>query len=153
MPTFRYEAAHENARVETGELEAESIRAARANLRARGLLPISVEPAGRSAAGGEVSAYRLSTAELALATRQLASLVNAGLPLDMALATLVEQADSEAQREVFRSVRADVTSGHRLADGLARHPRVFPQVYCATVAAGEQAGSFGTVLERLAQYL
>lgn len=153
MPTFRYEATREDARLETGELEAESARAARADLRARGLLPLSVVPAGRASTDGEFSRFRLSTAELALNTRQLASLINAGLPLDMALATLVDQSDSEAQREVFRSVRADVTSGHRLADGLARHPRVFPQVYCATVAAGEQAGSFGTVLERLAQYL
>ena len=154
MTTFRYEAAHENARVETGELEADSARAARATLRVRGLVPISVVAAGQSgAASGGISTYRLSTSELALATRQLASLLTAGLPLDMALSTLVEQADSEAPREVFRAVRADVTSGHRFADGLARHPKVFPQVYFATVAAGEQAGSFGTVLERLAQYL
>ena len=71
----------------------------------------------------------------------------------MALATLVEQADGDAQREVFRAVRADVIAGHRFAEALGRHPRVFPQVYFATVAAGEQAGSFSLVLERLAQYL
>lgn len=154
MATFRYEAARANARIESGELEADSARAARAALRARGLLPISVEPAGSTgAASREVSRHRLPPAELALATRQLASLISAGLPLDLALSTLAEQADSEAQREVFRTVRSDVASGYRLADALARHPRVFPQVYCATVAAGEQAGSFGTVLERLAQYL
>ncbi|HWQ37238.1 MAG TPA: type II secretion system inner membrane protein GspF [Burkholderiales bacterium] len=154
MATFRYEAARANARIESGELEADSARAARTALRARGLLPISVEPAGSTGAKSrEVSRNRLPPAELALATRQLASLISAGLPLDLALSTLAEQADSEAQREVFRTVRSDVASGYRLADALARHPRVFPQVYCATVAAGEQAGSFGTVLERLAQYL
>lgn len=154
MPTFRYEAAHEDARIETGEIEADSARAARALLRARSLVAISVEAAGLAAdTSGRISTRRLSTAELAMATRQIASLLTAGLPLDMALATLVEQADSEAQREVFRAVRADVTSGHRFADGLARHPKAFPPVYCATVAAGEQVGSFGTVLERLAQYL
>lgn len=153
MPTFRYEAAREDGRAEKGELEAESARAARADLRARGLLPIALQPVGGAATGGAASSYRLSTADLALATRQLASLINAGLPLDTALAALVEQSDGEAQREVFRAVRADVTAGHRLVDGLARHPRAFPPVYCATVAAGEQAGSFGTVLERLAEYL
>jgi general secretion pathway protein F len=153
MPTFRYEAAQGDAQVETGELEADSPRAARAALRARGLVAISVEAVGQRAESKAASRGRLSTSDLALATRQLATLINAGLPLDMALSTLVEQTDSEAQREVFRAVRADVTSGHRLADALARHPKVFPQVYCATVAAGEQAGSFGMVLERLALYL
>ena len=154
MTTYRYEAAHEDARIETGELEADSARAVRAALRARGLVAISVEAAGLAGeASGRISSRRLSTAELALATRQIASLLTAGLPLDIALATLVEQADNEAQREIFRAVRADVTSGHRFTDGLARHPKVFPPVYCATVAAGEQVGNFGTVLEGLAQYL
>jgi general secretion pathway protein F len=118
------------------------------------LVPISVETAGKAEAGSQtVGKRRLSTSDLALATRQLATLINAGLPLDMALATLVEQSDGEAQREVFRAVRAEVTAGHRFAEALARHPRVFPPVYCATVAAGEQAGNFGSVLERLAGYL
>jgi general secretion pathway protein F len=154
MPTFRYEAAHENARIEAGELEADSARAARAALRARGLVAISVEAVGQGGAvSGGVSRRRLSMSELALATRQLASLIGAGLSLEVALSTLVDQSDGEAQRAMFREVRADVTSGHRFADALARHPGVFPPVYCATVAAGEQAGSFAAVLERLAQYL
>ena len=154
MPTFRYEAAHDNARIEAGEIEADSTRAARAALRARGLVPISVEAVAQAgAAAGGISRSRLPASELALATRQLASLIGAGLSLEAALSTLVEQADTEAQQVLFRAVRADVTSGHRFADALARHPGVFPPVYCASVAAGEQAGSFATVLERLAQYL
>jgi len=154
LSTFRFEAANDDARVESGELEADSPRAARAALRARGLVPISVEAVRRvGAASGPLFARGLGTSELALATRQLASLLTAGLPIDVALATLVEQSDSQTQREVFRAVRADVTAGNRFADALARHPKVFPQVYFATVAAGEQAGSFSTVLERLADYL
>jgi general secretion pathway protein F len=154
VATFRFEAAHEDARLESGELDADSARSARAALRARGLVPISVEAVRQSGeASTALSARRLGASELALATRQLASLLTAGLPLDVALATLVEQADGDAQREIFRAVRADVTAGHRFADALGRHPRVFPQVYFATVAAGEQAGSFSLVLERLAQYL
>jgi len=154
VATFRFEAAHEDARVEAGELEADSARAARAALRARGLVPISVEAVDkRGQAFSRLSSRGLGASDLALATRQLASLLTAGLPLDVALATLVEQADSDAQREVFRGVRADVTAGHSLADALARYPKVFPQVYYATVAAGEQAGSFSIVLERLAQFL
>lgn len=154
MTTFRFEAAHEDARLETGELEADSARAARAALRARGLVPISVQALSATHAGRTRSASRrLGASDLALATRQLASLLTAGLPLDVALATLVEQADGDAQRAIYRAVRADVTGGHRFADALARHPKVFPPMYCATVAAGEQAGDFGMVLERLAQYL
>jgi general secretion pathway protein F len=154
VPTFRFEAAHDDARLEKGELEADSARAARAALRARGLVPISVEAlGGAGAARAPARQVRLGAVELALATRQLASLLAAGLPLDVSLATLADQSDSKAQREVFRAVRADVMAGHRLAEALARHPRVFPPVFVATVAAGEQAGSFATVLERLADYL
>src|SRR5262249_20832038 len=125
MATFRFEAAHDDARVEAGELEADSARAARAALRARGLVPISVEAVHKGGkAFSRLSSRGLRASDLALATRQLASLLTAGLPLDVALATLVEQADSDAQREVFRAVRADVTAGHSLADALARHPNV-----------------------------
>ena len=154
MATYRFEAAHQSGSVEKGEVDADSARAARSQLRARGLVPISVQAhSGEHAGGGAGSRFRLSEADLALVTRQLASLLTAGLQLDVALATLVEQAEDDGQREVFRAVRADVLAGHRFAEALERHPRVFPRVYCATVAAGEQAGSFGIVLERLAQYL
>jgi general secretion pathway protein F len=153
MPTFRFEAANDDANLERGELDAESAKAARAALRARGLVPVSVEALATGDDRGPRGRARFGPADLALATRQLASLLTAGLPLDVALATLADQADGEAQRQVFRAVRADVTAGHRFAEALSRHPRVFPPVYVATVAAGEQAGSFATVLERLADYL
>jgi len=154
MTTYRFEAAHQTGKLERGEIDADSARIARNQLRARGLVPISVEAQGADASpGSSGSRYRMRETELALATRQLSSLLIAGLQLDVALATLVEQAEDERQREIFRTVRADVLAGHRFAEALERHPRVFPRVYCATVAAGEQAGSFGIVLERLAQYL
>ncbi len=154
MATFRFEAAHATGRLERGELEADNARAARAVLRGRGLTPVSVEAAGTSGATAVVeSKRRIGATDLALVTRQLASLLTAGLPLDSALATLADPTGSNDLREVLRAVRADVVAGHRFADALARHPKAFPRVYCATVAAGEQAGSFGTVLERLAQYL
>ncbi|MGD8476174.1 MAG: type II secretion system inner membrane protein GspF [Burkholderiales bacterium] len=154
MATYRFEAARESGAVEKGEIDADNPRSARSQLRARGLVPISIAAQGEAEAKpGEGSRYRMRQAELALVTRQLASLLTAGLQLDVALATLVQQCEDEAQRDVFRTVRADVLAGHRFATALERHPRVFPRVYCATVAAGEQAGSFGLVLERLAQYL
>ena len=152
MPTFRYEAAHDSGRIEKGVLDADSARAVRAQLRTRGLAAILVEGIDGGAATS-AGAPAIGAATLALATRQLASLLSAGLPLDAALSTLAEQADDPRQRHLFRAVRADVVAGQRLADALARHPRAFPRVYCATVAAGEEAGDFGKVLERLAQYL
>ncbi|UCH49316.1 MAG: type II secretion system inner membrane protein GspF [Betaproteobacteria bacterium] len=154
MATYRFEAARQTGAVEKGEIDADSPRSARSQLRARGLVPISLVVQGDvelTAGGG--SRYRMREAELALVTRQLASLMNAGLQLDVALATLIQQAEDDAQRDIFQTVRADVLAGHRFAAALERHPRVFPRVYCATVAAGEQAGSFGLVLDRLAQYL
>ena len=154
MTTYRFEAAHETGTLEKGEIDADSVRAARSQLRARGLVPISVEAQSQGESkSGAGARYRMGEAELALATRQLASLLTAGLQIDVALATLVEQAEDERQRDIFRAVRADVLAGHRFAEALERHPRVFPRVYCATVAGGEQAASFGIVLERLAQYL
>ena len=154
MPAYRFEAVGDDGQVEKGELDAESPRAARAQLRGRGLVAVSVEPLGATAgAAGTARRGRMGSAPLALATRQLASLLNAGLPLDVALSTLADQVDDRAHREIFRAVRSDVLAGHRLADALAQHPRAFPPIYCATVSAGEQAGSFGKVLERLAQYL
>jgi len=154
MATYRFEAALESGAVERGEIEADSARTARGALRARGLVPIDVQALGQpDSKVGSGSSYRMREADLALATRQLASLLTAGLQLDVALSTLLDQADEPAHREIFRAVRADVLAGHRFAEALERHPGVFPRVYCATVAAGEQAGNFGGVLERLAQYL
>lgn len=153
MTMFRFEAAQEDGRLEKGEIEADTARAARTVLRSRGLVPVSVSATtgGGDATRGSRSALRES--ELAMATRQFASLLGAGLPLEAALSTLTEQTADEPRHAVFREVRADVMAGHRLADALARHPRSFPPIYCATVAAGEQAGSFATVLERLARHL
>ena len=155
MTMFRFEAAQDDGRLEKGEIEADTARAARTVLRSRGLVPISVAATTTTGDDPARSNTRaaLRESELALATRQLASLLGAGLPLEAALTTLTEQTAHEPRHAVFREVRADVMAGHRLADALARHPRSFPPIYCGTVAAGEQAGSFATVLERLARYL
>ena len=134
MATYHFEAARQSGAVEKGEVDADSARAARNQLRARGLVPILVEPIGHAqSARGPRTRYRMREADLALATRQLASLLTAGLQLDVALSTLAAQAEDTAQREIFRAVRADVLAGHRFAAALENHPGVFPRVYCATV--------------------
>lgn len=152
MPSFRFEAADPAGRIEQGLIEADSARAARTTLRARGLVPLSVDDvAQRTATGWQ--RRRFSESELALATRQFASLLAARLPLANALAATVEGAENPAVREVFAAVRSDVVAGHRLADALAQFPREFSEVYRATVAAGEESGDLAKVMERLAAYI
>ena len=153
MPSFRFEAADAAGRIEKGLLEADSAASARAALRARGLVPLEVGALAAEQRARRSIRRRFSEAELALATRQLASLLGAGLPVAQALAATIEQAEEPAVREVFAAVRSDVFAGHRLAEALAQFPREFPDVYRASVAAGEDSGELGGVMERLAGYL
>src|SRR5882672_7072804 len=151
MPSFRFEASDSAGRIEKGLVEADSAVAARAALRARGLVPLDVDALARRKPG--LGRRRFSEAELALATRQLASLLTAGLPIAQALGGAIEQAEDRAVREVFAAVRSDVFGGHRLAEALAQFPREFPDVYRASVSAGEDSGELAGVMERLATYL
>src|SRR3989442_2546808 len=148
MPSFRFEASDSAGRIEKGLVEADSAHAARAALRARGLIPLDIDVlVGKRR---PFQRRRFSEAELALATRQLASLLTAGLPIAQALGAAIEQAEDRAVREVFATVRSDVFGGHRLAEALAQFPREFPDVYRASVAAGEDSGELAGVMERLA---
>ena len=94
----------------------------------------------------------ISTADLSLFTRQLATLVRAGLPLEESLLAVSQQTEKPRVQSIVLGVRAKVMEGHPLADGLADFPRVFPEIYRSTVAAGEQSGKLDGILERLADY-
>ncbi|MFM8548266.1 MAG: type II secretion system F family protein, partial [Betaproteobacteria bacterium] len=154
MTAFRYEAADALGHTETGLIDADSPRHARAMLRERGLTPLEVNPLQVSA-GQTATALgpRLRSGDLALATRQLASLLAARLPLEQALDVVIEQADRRLLRERFAAVRAEVVSGQSFANALARFPRDFPEVYRALVSAGEQSGDLAGVMTRLADYV
>ncbi len=153
MPSFRFEATDPAGRIEQGLIDAESARAARSALRARGLVPLAVDALGAGAARPALfRRRRFSEAELALATRQFASLLAARLPMAQALAATIEQAEDRAVRETFAAVRSEVVAGHRLAEALGQFPREFPEVYRATVAAGEESGELARIMERLADY-
>ncbi len=152
MPAYRFEAATDAGRIEQGVLDADSPRHARALLRDRGLAPIRVD-ALQASANTRPTGARLRTSELALATRQLASLLSARLPIEQALATVVEQAERRAVRERFAAVRSDVVAGQTLSQALAKYPRDFPEVYRALVSAGEHSGDLGVVMARLADYI
>ncbi|GAA5235102.1 type II secretion system protein GspF [Verticiella sediminum] len=154
MPSFRFEAADATGRIERGTLDADTARGARNQLRARGLTPLQVEDAGAASAQARGwFAPRLTDAELAWATRQMASLLSARLPLEETLSATAEQAERRYLAEVLAGVRSDVRAGHRLADALGSRPRDFPEIYRALVAAGEESGNLAQVMEKLADYI
>jgi general secretion pathway protein F len=158
MPAFRYEAVDAGGATKKGVLNADSARSARSELRTQGLVPLKVDAiaAQVDAAGVAKSrgfGERLSATELALFTRQLASLLEAGLPLEQAFTALLEQAERPYMRDLIASIRSEVIGGASLSDVLGRHPRDFAEIYRALVASGEQIGQLSRVLSRLADYI
>jgi general secretion pathway protein F len=154
MAAFQYEALATNGRVKRGVLESDSARQARARLREEGLTPVSVEQieiTGKPARGLRPR-RGLSAAALALLTRQLATLLAAGLTVEQTLNALIDQAETVPERALLAAVRSDVLAGHSLARSLGAHPAVFPELYRTLVEAGERSGRLPDVLLRLADY-
>lgn len=155
MGAFEYTAVDAAGKERRGILEGDTARQVRQLLRERQLLPISVaEVAEREASRQQTFTLRrsMSADDLALVTRQLATLVHSSLPLEEALLAVSEQTESPRVKSVLIGVRSKVMEGHTLADGFGDFPRAFPEIYRATVAAGEQSGHLDAVLERLADY-
>lgn len=156
MPAYKYEALDGNGKSSTGIVEAESMKAARSHLRGLQLVPLGLTPvAVTEGAGGRkrFSPKAFSSSGLAVWTRQLAGLVAAGLPLERALTALADEAEEQRQRDLIAHLRSEVNGGATFARALGSVPREFDDVYRAVVAAGEQSGALGTVLERLADDL
>jgi general secretion pathway protein F len=155
---FEYTALDSAGQSHKGVLEGDTARHVRALLREKALLPVAVAEVvareARDQRGGTRFGLlrRVSTTELSLLTRQLATLVRAALPLEEALLAVSQQTERPRVQSILLGVRARVMEGHTLAAGLADFPRVFPEIYRATVAAGEQSGHLDVVLERLAEY-
>ncbi len=156
MGAFEYIAVDNRGKETKGLIEGDTAKQVRGLLRERKLLPLQVteiaqKEARRSGAG--ISLRRgISAMDLALVTRQLATLVRSGLPLDESLQAVGEQSEKPRLKSILLGVRARVMEGHTLADGLGDFPQAFPEIYRATVAAGEQSGHLDAVLERLADY-
>jgi general secretion pathway protein F len=160
MPAYSYEALDTDGKTRTGTLEADTPKAARGMLRAQKLVPLKVEALGadKGAEGnsGQVNFSRrkaFNATQLAIWTRQLAGLVSAGLPLERSLASLADEAETPAQRDVVAIVRAEVNGGSTLGAALGQHPREFSRIYVAVIGAGEHSGQLGLVLARLADEL
>ena len=154
MPAFDYQAQDANGRTCRGQQEADSARHARQILRERGLRITRLSGAKKSRPGGRhgQAGTRLGVTDLALLTRQLATLIHAGLPLEEALSAVTAQSEKTAVSNVLAAVRNRVTEGHALATALSAFPRAFPELFRATVAAGERSGHLGHVLGQLADY-
>jgi general secretion pathway protein F len=156
MSGYKYEAIATDGKVRRGVLESDSPRQARARLREQGMLPVEVEPIAPQQGGAAVSRFvrrrRLSTLALALLTRQLATLLGAGLTIEQALNALIDQSEHDTERQLLAAVRGDVLAGQALARALGRHPAAFPEIYVTLVDAGERSGRLADVLARLADY-
>ncbi len=155
MGAYSYQALNEQGRKVKGILEGDSARLIRAQLREKKLKPIEVAPVAEKAQKASRSTFartKIKSAELALITRQLATLIQANLPLDEALAATAQQTKKENIKSLLLEVRSRVVEGHTLAYSLGESPKVFNELYRSMVKAGEHAGFLGVVLERLADY-
>jgi general secretion pathway protein F len=161
MAAFDYIALDAKGKELKGVIEGDGAKQVRQILRDKGLMPLEItESLKKSQSTNKSSGLNkplflqrsISSTELALLTRQLATLVQAALPLDETLSAVADQADKPRIKSMLYSIRSRVLEGHTLAVGLADYPKVFPELYRATVDAGEQSGHLDTVLERLADY-
>jgi len=155
MGAFEFVALDNKGKESKGLLEGDTAKHVRQLLRERHLLPISVNEVAKkeSRRQGKLTIRRgLSASELALLTRQLATLAQSGLPLEESLLAVSQQNENPRTQSILMGVRSRVMEGHSLADGLADFPQAFPELYRATVAAGEQSGHLDAVLERLAEF-
>lgn len=152
MSAFEYTALEKTGRTRQGVLEGDTPRQVRQQLRKQGLTPLTIETVVKSTSQRRRRYFRVSATELALLTRQLATLVRSSLALEEALRAMAEQSETARLKSLLLAVRGRVLEGHSLADSLNDFPSIFSELYRATIAAGEQSGHLEVVLERLADY-
>ena len=156
MAVFKFEALDATGKLNKGTIEGDTVRLARSRLRDMQLTPLKVDALEDDSAVGSTlhlfSKRRFSSAELSLVTRQISTLLTAGLTVDQALSAIVEQSDTDYTKEVMQDVRAEVMSGSTLSRALAKYPKIFPDIYRALVYAGEESGELAKVTLRLAEY-
>jgi len=155
MAAFEYLAIDTDGRDRKGVLQGDTPRQVRQKLREQALSPVRIVEVKGETKGARIRLQfrrRVSNTELAVLTRQMATLLRAGLPLEETLHTVAKQTDAAAVKNVVMAVRSAVLEGHSLASALGDFPRVFPDYYVATVGAGEQSGHLDIPLDRLADY-
>ena len=160
MAAFEYQALDAKGKTVKGITTGDHAKQVRAELRAQGLMPVSVksvseskadEAQGRSGKAG--SKIKIKTNDLSIMTRQMATLLDSGMTVEETLSAIIKQAEGHKMKAVMSDIRALVTEGHSLSDAIALYPNSFPEIYRASISAGEQSGTLDKVLERLADYL
>ena len=154
MPSYRYEALDGDGRSRYGSIEALTPRAARDALRSQGLAPVEIGAPSEVAQAGSGGWQRgLSSDEVSLVTRQLATLLMSGTPLEQSLAAIAQQAERLTVRKSLERVRAGVVAGQNLSQAMSGQPQTFAPLYRGLVAVGGETGQLAGVLARLADYL
>lgn len=155
MPAFAYKALDARGKNKSGVLEGDTARQIRQQLREKSLIPVEVEQVAEEKTSDSSFSFfspTISSGDLALLTRQLATLIEAALPIEEALLAVAEQSEKPRHKNMMMAVRSKVVEGHSLAKALGDFPRIFDNLYRAMVAAGERSGHLDTVLSRLADY-
>lgn len=160
MPVFEYAGIDSKGKRVTGQIDAENERAARVKIRRLGVFPTTMNLEGEAKGGGglgrdfDLSKYfqRVKTQDVAVMTRQLATLVGAHIPLVDSLSALADQLENPKLKSIIARAREKVTEGTKLSDAIRGHPKVFSDVFINMVNAGEQSGTLDTVLSRLADF-
>jgi general secretion pathway protein F len=153
MAGFRYQAYAPDGTLNTGVLEADSARQARAQLRGKGLTPYRVDVIEVRGATSASARLKLSRADLTRVTRSIATVLEAGLNIDEAFSALVAQAETQKEKQILAAVRSEVLAGNTLADAIALFPATFDDLYRTLVASGELAGKLPQVLGKLADHM
>lgn len=158
MPVYEYTAISAQGRKSKGTVEAENVRMARQKLRASSIFPTDIrEGITQAQASKDIKRFlgsnRVKLKDLAIATRQLATLAGAGLPLVSALLALADQTEAQALKRIIIDIKERVEEGSSMAKALAAFPKAFPKLYINMVASGEASGTLDSVLENLANYL
>lgn len=159
MPVFEYQALNNSGKAIKGTIDADSIRSARQKLRSQNIFPTTIKESLKASQESKkkdvkrlFSMERVTLKEVTIATRLLATLASAGLPLVSALQSLSEQLNSVVFRRIIMDVKERVEQGSSLAKALGAYPKVFPRLYMNMIASGEASGTLETVLENLATY-
>lgn len=158
MAAFNYQALDAAGKPSHGMIEADSARLARAQLRESGLFVVELEALSNTSIKKGARSFNLPfrkhipLSEVSLMLRQLATLLEAGLPLEQALAVLIEQGDNPSMRQVIAAMRSEVLAGSTLARAMDKHKETFPDIHRALINAGEASGELATVMDKLATY-
>ncbi len=157
MPAFEYSALNTRGKTEKGVLEGDSVRQISHKLKEQQLVPLEITEISRRQNNSVTSVpfmkRGITTSQLAILTRQLATMIRSGSPVEAALTAVVQQTNKPRVKSILMAIRSRVREGYTLASALDEFPHIFPELYRATVASGEQAGKLDFVLGRMADYV